>query len=84
MPPTIRDAMLERVGRLHPDTRTVRFERALGGRQAPAPQASVVLCRAILAEAQGRLADAAALFAEAAGAWQCLPRPYDVLLARER
>ncbi|MEU4096320.1 AAA family ATPase [Streptomyces sp. NPDC026673] len=60
------------------------FERAVGGKQAPAPQASLVLCRAILAEADGRPAHAAALFARAADAWQALPRPYDALLARER
>ncbi|MDF6046105.1 AAA family ATPase [Streptomyces sp. JH14] len=59
------------------------FEGALGDRDAPAPRASLVLCRAILAEAGGRLADAAALFARAADAWQALPRPYDALLARE-
>ncbi|MDX2706419.1 AAA family ATPase [Streptomyces sp. PA03-6a] len=60
------------------------FEGALGDRDAPAPRASVVLCRAILAEAEGRLTDAASLFARAADAWQALPRPYDALLARER
>jgi DNA-binding CsgD family transcriptional regulator len=60
------------------------FERTLGSKDAPAPRASVVLCRAILAEAQGQLTDAASLFAEAATAWQGLPRPYDALLARER
>ncbi|MDX3071108.1 helix-turn-helix transcriptional regulator [Streptomyces sp. NPDC088354] len=60
------------------------FERALGGKDAPAPQASLVLCRALLAEADGRLAEAASLFARAADAWQALPRPYDALLARER
>ncbi|MFE7750557.1 ATP-binding protein [Streptomyces sp. NPDC057428] len=60
------------------------FEAALGDRDAPAPQASLVLCRAILAEADGRLADAATLFARAATAWEALPRPYDALLARER
>ncbi|MFJ4849283.1 helix-turn-helix transcriptional regulator [Streptomyces sp. NPDC088733] len=59
------------------------FERALGGKDAPAPQASLVLCRAMLAEADGRPDDAAALFARAADAWQALPRPYDALLARE-
>ncbi|MFF7680188.1 helix-turn-helix transcriptional regulator [Actinacidiphila glaucinigra] len=60
------------------------FEGALGARDAPAPQASLVLCRAILAEAEGRFADAAMLFAGAADAWEALPRPYDALLARER
>ena len=54
------------------------------GRNAPAPQAALVLCRAILAESQGETARAAALYARAAAAWAALPRPYDALLARER
>ncbi|WP_193783429.1 AAA family ATPase [Streptomyces sp. E5N91] len=60
------------------------FAHHLGDKDAPAARASLVLCRAILAEAQGRLDDAVPLFAAAAGAWQALPRPYDALLARER
>ncbi|MFE2538769.1 helix-turn-helix transcriptional regulator [Actinacidiphila glaucinigra] len=60
------------------------FEAALGDRDAPAPQASLVLCRAIVAEAEGRFADAVTLFSRAAAAWEALPRPYDALLARER
>ncbi|MGW0299205.1 helix-turn-helix transcriptional regulator [Streptomyces anthocyanicus] len=60
------------------------FERTVGGKDAPAPRASVVSCRAVLAEARGRLDDAEALFAEAAAAWEALPRPYDALLALER
>ncbi|CAL9646002.1 ATP-binding protein [Streptomyces sp. enrichment culture] len=63
---------------------TSTFERVLSGKQAPAPQASLALCRAVLAEAAGRLTEAASLFARAAEAWQALPRPYDALIARER
>ncbi|GGJ70170.1 ATP-binding protein [Streptomyces brasiliensis] len=59
------------------------FERTLDGKDAPAPRASVVMCHAILAEGRGQLVDAAVLFAEAADAWQALPRPYYALLARE-
>ncbi len=62
----------------------VAFQRALGDAPAPAPQASLTLCRAILTEAHGQAAQAAALFAEAVAAWQALPRPYDALLTRER
>ncbi|MFJ7495150.1 ATP-binding protein [Streptomyces sp. NPDC097727] len=58
--------------------------RALAGKDAPAPRASAVLCRALVAEARGRFDDASALFAEAAAGWQELPRPYDASLARER
>ncbi|MEW1773643.1 AAA family ATPase [Streptomyces sp. NPDC086777] len=60
------------------------FAQALGDRDAPAPQASLTLCRALLAEADGRLAEASTLFVRAAAAWEALPRPYDALLAKER
>jgi DNA-binding CsgD family transcriptional regulator len=60
------------------------FGRGLGDRDAPAPQAGLVLCRAILAQATSEHTRAAALYDEAAAAWQALPRPYDALLARER
>lgn len=60
------------------------FAQALGDRDAPAPQASLTLCRALLAEADGRAAEASTLFLSAAAAWEALPRPYDALLARER
>ncbi|MFE5138964.1 helix-turn-helix transcriptional regulator [Streptomyces fagopyri] len=80
-----RTAALVAAGRVGPATDVVNaLEGALGDRDAPAPQASLILCRAILAEADGRLTDAAALFVRAAGAWEALPRPYDALLARER
>jgi DNA-binding CsgD family transcriptional regulator len=60
------------------------FARGLRGRTAPAPKASLILCRAILAEFRGELAVAGTLFGRAAAAWQELPRPYDALLASER
>jgi DNA-binding CsgD family transcriptional regulator len=61
-----------------------RFTQGLRGRDAPAPKAALLLCRAILAEARGEQRRAATLFGRAAAAWQALPRPYDALLARER
>jgi DNA-binding CsgD family transcriptional regulator/tetratricopeptide (TPR) repeat protein len=60
------------------------FARGLRGRDAPAPRAAAGLCRAIIAEARGEQARAAALFGRAAAAWRALPRPYDALLATER
>jgi DNA-binding CsgD family transcriptional regulator len=60
------------------------YARGLRGRNAPAPKAALVLCRALLAEAHSEHGRAAALFARAAAAWQALPRPYDALLAREQ
>jgi DNA-binding CsgD family transcriptional regulator len=60
------------------------FARGLGSRDAPAPQAALVTCRAVLAQARGQHHRAAALSGQAAEAWDRLPRPYDALLARER
>jgi DNA-binding CsgD family transcriptional regulator len=51
---------------------------------APAADAAVASCRAIVAGASGEPAAAADAFARAAALWQDLPRPYDALLARER
>jgi DNA-binding CsgD family transcriptional regulator len=59
------------------------FARGLGGCDAPAPQAALVTCRAILAQARGQHRRAAAVFGQAAEAWDRLPRPFDALLARE-
>lgn len=66
------------------DELVTAFQRALGETDAPAPHASLSLCRAILAEARGPATHAATLFAHAAAAWQKLSRPYDALLTRER
>jgi DNA-binding NarL/FixJ family response regulator len=60
------------------------FAAGLGRCDAPAAQAALVLCKAILAAGRGEHATAAALSDRAARAWQALPRPYDALLARER
>jgi DNA-binding CsgD family transcriptional regulator len=59
------------------------FALGLRGRNAPAPLASLALCRAVLAEVD-EPARAAGLYSRAADAWEALPRPYDALLARER
>lgn len=59
------------------------FARGLRGRDAPAPLACLVHCRAMLAEGRGRHGQAAALFERAAAAWAALPRPYDEFSARE-
>ncbi|MET9018345.1 AAA family ATPase [Actinopolymorpha sp. NPDC004070] len=60
-----------------------RLDAGLGGRGGPAPAAALTVCRAVVAEARGRVGEAAALFADAGSAWRALPRPYDELLARE-
>jgi DNA-binding CsgD family transcriptional regulator len=59
------------------------FTHGLRGRTAPAPQAALLLCAALLAEAAGQHGDAAAVFGRAADAWLALPRPHEALLARE-
>jgi DNA-binding CsgD family transcriptional regulator/tetratricopeptide (TPR) repeat protein len=59
------------------------FGRGVRGRAAQALQASLTLCRAIMAESRNEHGSAAALFGRAATAWQALPRPYDGLLASE-
>lgn len=53
------------------------FDSGLGDLHAPAPWASLLLCRALVT-------DTAAGYDAAAAAWDLLPRPYDALLARER
>jgi DNA-binding CsgD family transcriptional regulator/tetratricopeptide (TPR) repeat protein len=60
------------------------FAGGLAGRDAPAPAAALLSCRAVLAEATGDPRDAAARFAAAARAWSALPRPYEELRAVER
>ncbi|MFF0880614.1 MULTISPECIES: helix-turn-helix transcriptional regulator [Micromonospora] len=60
------------------------FTQGLRGRGAPAPNAAVLDCRGLLAEAAGEYAAAAGLFARAAAAWAALPRPYNAALSLER
>ena len=81
----VRVQALVAVGRTGEAAKVVTaFAWGLRGRKAPAPQASLATCRAILVEGRGDHVRAAALFGRAAAAWRALPRPYDALLARER
>ncbi len=61
-----------------------RFDLGLRGRDAPAAQASLLECRALLRQGAGREEDAARLFVRAKNAWDALPRPYASALALER
>jgi DNA-binding CsgD family transcriptional regulator/tetratricopeptide (TPR) repeat protein len=80
----VRVAALVAAGRVNDGAELVTgFVRGLGQRDAPAPHAALATCRALIAEAHGDAARAAAAFAHAADAWAALPRPYDALLARE-
>ncbi len=79
-----RVAALSAAGRLDEAQQVVlAFGRWLRDRDVPAARAGLILSRAILAEARGRLPVAVRMFGLAAEAWQALPRPYDALLARE-
>ncbi|OLF08743.1 hypothetical protein BLA60_22290 [Actinophytocola xinjiangensis] len=85
------DIAVARLDALVADGRTARatglveeFGRWLGDRDAPAPRAALVTCRAILDHARGDHGAAAAGYTEAAAAWAALPRPYDAALAGER
>jgi DNA-binding CsgD family transcriptional regulator len=49
----------------------------------PAANAGLILCRAMIAEANDDVV-ATELYGEAAAAWAALPRPYDALRANER
>lgn len=61
------------------------FARGIRGLAAPAPEAALKLCQALLAQARGDSADSvASRFHDVAETWQRLPRPYDAALARER
>ncbi|WP_343953589.1 ATP-binding protein [Nonomuraea longicatena] len=60
------------------------FAAGLAGRDAPAPAAALLVCRGIVARAAGAEEEAAARFAQAALAWEELPRPYDRWLTAER
>jgi len=64
------------------ETLVAAFEDGLRGRRAPAALAGAAECRAILAEARGDSA-AAAAWEATANAWSRLPRPYDEARARE-
>lgn len=61
------------------------FARGVHGRDAPAAAATLLQCRAIVAQARhDNPTHVAQRFAEVAAAWNALPRPYDAYLARER
>ena len=76
---------LVNAGRFDEAARTVdAFARGLRRRHAPAPEAALIVCRAMLAEGLGEHARAAALFGRTSTAWQALPRPYEALLTQQR
>jgi DNA-binding CsgD family transcriptional regulator len=63
---------------------TAEFAHGLRGRAAPAPRAALLVCEALVAGGRGEHDRAAQTFGRAAAQWQLPPRPYQVLLARER
>ena len=79
------DALVQ-AGRVDEADELVRaFAAGLSTTQdVPAPEASLLVGRGIVAAANGRHRDATAHFAAAAQRWSRLPRPYDELLVLER
>ncbi|PSK96110.1 regulatory LuxR family protein [Haloactinopolyspora alba] len=61
-----------------------RFGAGVPGTDAPAPEAALRACGALLAEARGAFDEAVDGFAGAARTWAALPRPYAELLTDER
>ncbi|MEV4330947.1 LuxR C-terminal-related transcriptional regulator [Streptomyces sp. NPDC049597] len=59
------------------------YAEGLEGSQAPASDAALQWCRALLAEAEGEQDAAAELFGQAALVYAGLPRPYSAVLATE-
>ncbi|MGW1490293.1 ATP-binding protein [Streptomyces sp. NPDC002402] len=59
------------------------FAAGIEGRQAPAAVAALTWCRALLAEADDEVAEAAEHFRRARTRYQALPRPYEAALAAE-
>ncbi|MFF2326340.1 MULTISPECIES: ATP-binding protein [unclassified Streptomyces] len=81
----VRVAALVAAGRSDEGQRLVAsFGRGLRGRDVPAATASLLTCRALLAQERQRPGVAADAWQRAAAAWRVLPRPYAALLADER
>jgi DNA-binding CsgD family transcriptional regulator len=83
MAPIAVRALLARGERTEAQRLTAAFGAGLRGRDAPAARAAESLCEGAVAEAQGRPALAAKLFARAQRAWVELPAPYEAASARE-
>lgn len=75
-------ALLARGDRTEAQRLTAAFEAGLRDRDAPAARAAESLCEGAVAEAQGRPALAAKLFARAERAWAELPAPFEAASAR--
>jgi len=60
-----------------------RLKEGVEGRDAPAAEAALRVCRGLLAEATGDLEGATRDYAGAERRWRALPRPYEAARARE-
>ncbi|MDQ6615016.1 MAG: AAA family ATPase [Actinomycetota bacterium] len=63
---------------------TARFEAGLTGRNAPLARCALQACQAMVADAEGRSADALGLWVGTRRAYANLPRPYEVAWAEAR
>ncbi|MFE9697319.1 LuxR C-terminal-related transcriptional regulator [Streptomyces sp. NPDC006270] len=75
---------------LHRDGQTARAHRlvadcaaGIADRDAPAARTALTVCRALLAEAEGRRGEATGLLADAEARWRQLGRPFDVARSAE-
>lgn len=62
---------------------TQKIADGLRGRDAPAAQAALSVCRALLVDGEARAKHAARAFGRAEYMWRALPRPYDAARCRE-
>ncbi len=84
VPPVIVEALLACQARAEARGVASELARGLQGRDAPAGQASLAVCRGLLAEADGHQRAAARWFMHAERMWSMLPCPYEAARARER
>ena len=63
---------------------TAAFAAGTRHRDLPAPAAALRTCQGVILESEGKLRDAAGAYADTARMWAGLPRPYEVMLSRER
>ena len=81
----VRVAALVAAGRLDEAEALVSaYREGIRDSNPPAAQAALATCAALVAAGRGDHEAGAAGFAEAARAWERLPRPYEALLAREQ
>jgi DNA-binding NarL/FixJ family response regulator len=80
--PVTVEALLQTGRRAEAGEVTHEFEEGLAGRDAPAASAALMVCSALLADAEGEASRAAGRYLDAERAWLALPRPYEAARAK--